>query len=80
MNALTSNCFGTVFYLLVFFAALTSSIGMLEGAVSAFMDRAEEKGKTQKDREDALSQVDTGRNTEYTDVDHSRLQCSCKRC
>ena len=38
--------FGTIFYLLVFFAALTSSIGMLEGAVSAFMDRAEEKGKT----------------------------------
>ena len=37
--------FGTIFYLLVFFAALTSSIGMLEGAVSAFMDRAEEKGK-----------------------------------
>ena len=38
--------FGTIFYLLVFFAALTSSIGMLEGAVSAFMDRAAEKGKT----------------------------------
>lgn len=37
--------FGTVFYLLVFFAALTSSIGMLEGAVSAFIDRAKEKGK-----------------------------------
>ena len=38
--------FGTIFYLLVFFAALTSSIGMLEGAVSAFMDNAEKKGKT----------------------------------
>lgn len=37
--------FGVVFYLLVLFAALTSSIGMLEGAVSAFMDRAEDKGK-----------------------------------
>lgn len=37
--------FGTIFYLLVLFAALTSSIGMLEGAVSAFMDRAIEKGK-----------------------------------
>lgn len=38
--------FGTVFYLLVFFAALTSSIGMLEGAVSAFIDLREEKGKS----------------------------------
>lgn len=38
--------FGTMFYLLVLFAALTSSIGMLEGAVSAFMDRAIDKGKT----------------------------------
>ncbi len=38
--------FGTLFYLLVFFAALTSSIGMLEGAVSAFMDLQEAKGKT----------------------------------
>lgn len=38
--------FGMVFYLLVLFAALTSSIGMLEGAVSAFMDRAADKGKT----------------------------------
>ncbi len=37
--------FGTIFYLLVFFAALTSSIGMLEGAVAAFLDRAREKGK-----------------------------------
>ena len=37
--------FGTIFYLLVFFAALTSSIGMLEGAVAAFLDRAKEKGK-----------------------------------
>ena len=38
--------FGMIFYLLVLFAALTSSIGMLEGAVSAFMDRAADKGKT----------------------------------
>lgn len=38
--------FGTIFYLLVLFAALTSSIGMLEGAVSAFLDRAKDKGKT----------------------------------
>lgn len=37
--------FGTIFYLLVLFAALTSSIGMLEGAVSAFIDRAADKGK-----------------------------------
>ena len=38
--------FGTIFYLLVFIAAITSSIGMMEGAVSAFIDRAVEKGKT----------------------------------
>lgn len=37
--------FGTIFYLLVFIAAITSSIGMMEGAVSVFMDRAIEKGK-----------------------------------
>lgn len=37
--------FGTIFYLLVFIAALTSSISMLEGAVSALMDRRIEKGK-----------------------------------
>ena len=37
--------FGTIFYLLVLFAALTSSIGLLEGVVSALMDRAIDKGK-----------------------------------
>lgn len=37
--------FGTIFYLLVFLAAITSSIGMMEGAVSALMDRRLEKGK-----------------------------------
>ena len=39
--------FGTIFYLLVFLAALTSSISMLEGSVSSFMDRRLEKGKSQ---------------------------------
>jgi NSS family neurotransmitter:Na+ symporter len=38
--------FGTIFYLLVFLAALTSSISMLEGSVSSFMDRRLEKGKS----------------------------------
>lgn len=37
--------FGAIFYLLVFFAALTSSIGMMEGGVSAMMDIAIKKGK-----------------------------------
>lgn len=36
--------FGSLFYLLVAFAALTSSIGMLEGGVSAMLDAAESKG------------------------------------
>ncbi len=38
--------FGTIFYLLVFLAALTSSISMLEGSVSSLMDRRREKGKS----------------------------------
>ncbi len=42
----TGPIFGTVFYLLVFLAALTSSIAMMEGAVSAFIDMRMEKGKT----------------------------------
>lgn len=37
--------FGFLFYALVFFAALTSSIGMMEGGVSAMMDAQEKKGK-----------------------------------
>lgn len=37
--------FGTIFYLLVFFAALTSSIGMMEGGISAMMDSRAKKGK-----------------------------------
>lgn len=36
--------FGTLFYLLVFFAALSSSIGMMEGGISAMMDASEKKG------------------------------------
>lgn len=38
--------FGTLFYLLVVLAALTSSIAMLEGGVATFIDRRIEKGKT----------------------------------
>lgn len=38
--------FGFIFYFLVLIAALTSSVGMLEGAVSSFMDEQERKGKT----------------------------------
>ncbi|MFQ9894124.1 MAG: sodium-dependent transporter [Emergencia sp.] len=38
--------FGFIFFLLVFFAALTSSIGMMEGAVSAMLDAQIRKGKT----------------------------------
>ncbi|MDD7510971.1 MAG: sodium-dependent transporter [Peptostreptococcaceae bacterium] len=41
----TGAVFGFIFYFLVFIAALTSSIGMIEGAASAFMDRMIEKGK-----------------------------------
>ena len=37
--------FGTIFYLLVFFAALTSSIAMMEGGVSAMLDAHIKKGK-----------------------------------
>lgn len=38
--------FGTLFYLLVVLAALTSSIAMLEGGVSSFIDMRLEKGKS----------------------------------
>lgn len=38
--------FGFIFYLLVFFAALTSSIGMMEGGISAMMDARIKKGKS----------------------------------
>lgn len=37
--------FGFIFFVLVFFAALTSSIGMMEGAVSAMLDAQIRKGK-----------------------------------
>ena len=37
--------FGALFYLLVFFAALTSSIGMMEGGISAMLDAHIKKGK-----------------------------------
>lgn len=37
--------FGFIFYALVFFAALSSSIGMMEGGISAMMDAQEKKGK-----------------------------------
>ena len=38
--------FGFIFFVLVFFAALTSSIGMMEGAVSAMLDAQIRKGKS----------------------------------
>ncbi|MDO5301383.1 MAG: sodium-dependent transporter [Tissierellia bacterium] len=41
----TGPIFGMVFYLLVLFAALTSSIAMTEGAVSAMLDGQQERGK-----------------------------------
>ena len=41
----TGPIFGFIFYLLVFFAALSSSIGMMEGGISAMMDAQEKKGK-----------------------------------
>ena len=37
--------FATAFYLLVFLAALSSSIAMLEGGVASFIDMNIEKGK-----------------------------------
>ncbi|MGF6376453.1 NSS family neurotransmitter:Na+ symporter [Clostridiales Family XIII bacterium PM5-7] len=37
--------FGSLFYILVFFAALTSSIGMMEGGIAAMMDARIKKGK-----------------------------------
>lgn len=37
--------FGTIFYLLVTFAALTSSIAMMEGGVSCLLDAQQRKGK-----------------------------------
>lgn len=37
--------FGAFFYLLVFFAAISSSIGMMEGGVAPFTDMAHKKGK-----------------------------------
>lgn len=38
--------FGFLFWLLVFFAALTSSIGMMEGGISAILDSRIKAGKT----------------------------------
>lgn len=38
--------FGTIFYLLVFIAAVTSSISLVEAVGSAIMDRIQDKGKT----------------------------------
>ncbi len=40
--------FGFVFYLLVFFAALTSSIGMMEGGISAMEDAGSKRGSKHK--------------------------------
>jgi NSS family neurotransmitter:Na+ symporter len=37
--------FGTIFYLLVFVAAFSSSIGMMEGGISAILDAQIKKGK-----------------------------------
>lgn len=41
----TGPIFGFIFYALVFFAALSSSIGMMEGGISAMMDAQQKKGK-----------------------------------
>lgn len=41
----TGPIFGFIFFLLVFFAALTSSISMMEGAVSPILDSMIRKGK-----------------------------------
>ena len=46
--------FGALFYLLVFLAALSSSIAMMEGAVSVLVDLRMEKGLPQGRREMAL--------------------------
>ncbi|MDO4395623.1 MAG: sodium-dependent transporter [Clostridia bacterium] len=40
--------FGAFFYLLVFFAAISSSIGMMEGGIAPFTDMAHKKGKKAK--------------------------------
>ena len=45
MGGLLGPIFGFLFYGLVFIAAITSSISLLEGVVSAAMDRALQKGK-----------------------------------
>ncbi|MDD6042656.1 MAG: sodium-dependent transporter [Eubacteriaceae bacterium] len=39
------SIFGAFFYLLVFFAAISSSIGMMEGGIAPFTDMAHAKGK-----------------------------------
>lgn len=41
----TGPLFGTIFYLLVLFASVTSSIAMMEGAVACMLDGQERKGK-----------------------------------
>lgn len=41
----TGPLFGFLFYLLVFFASVTSSISMMEGGISAMLDAAEKKGR-----------------------------------
>ncbi len=38
--------FSVIFFLLVFFAALSSSIGMMEGGIHSMVDAQEKKGKT----------------------------------
>jgi len=42
----TGPYFGTIFYLLVFVAAFSSSIGMMEGGISAIMDARIKRGKS----------------------------------
>lgn len=50
MGGFVGNLFGFLFYLLVFFAAVTSSISLLEVCASYFIDRQAEKGGQLGDR------------------------------
>lgn len=53
----TGPIFGSIFYLLVVIAALSSSIAMLEGTVSALIDRSLEKGGSGNRRKITLCTV-----------------------